>query len=267
MKRRILLFILLLLVTSTLLTGCENKKEKARIKSLVMNELETRYDEKFEIRRIFYDDKRSKWVLEVYPKENNIDDETFFAFVKKDPEERVIENYYTIKNSNLTKIYYRPIIKKMFKENKLRFWANVGIGETNLDTDKIKKIETIFNKIPKITDVRIFIYIFEDVTSTKEKKEAFIKEVWELFKYLKSQNLEWASITVNIYDEDFFKDKDIDHILKVSNWFSSWTSEFDVTEYWKKQTYLLRIREKDYKNIKYIKEIKDKLRKLDWNQK
>ncbi|BDU51242.1 hypothetical protein [Haliovirga abyssi] len=260
MKRRILLFILLLLVTSTLLTGCENKKEKARIKSLVMNELETRYDEKFEIRRIFYDGKRSKWVLEVYPKENNIDKETFFAFVKKDPKERVIENYSSIKEANLTTIYYKSIIKKIFKEKKLYFWGNMGIHIYDekrevLKILKRKKFDFFFENIPNKMHVNIFILIFEDVVSTKKKKEAFIKEVWELFKYLKNQNLEWASITINIYDEDFFKDKDIDHILKVSNWFSSWTSEFDVTEYWKKNYAGLRIEEQDYYKIKSIKDI------------
>ncbi|BDU50634.1 hypothetical protein [Haliovirga abyssi] len=240
MKRKIIIFLILILgilgCKSIDLTNSKKKLalEETRIRALVMNELETRYDEKFEIRRIRYDKRRDKWKLEVYPLENNIDDETFIAYVKKDPKERVIANYYSMKISNLTTMYYRPIIKKIFREKKVYYWTGLG-NDTNKSLKRIKNINKIIKEVPEKLSFHMEMLIFEDVVSTKEKKEAFIKEVWELFKYLKSQNLKWASITINIYDEDFFRDKDIDHILKVSNWFSRGTSEFDVTEYWKKK--------------------------------
>ena len=258
--------LLLIIFLSNLLLGCNGEKEKIRIKTLVMNELETRYEEEFEIKRMFYDQKRSKWVSEVYPKENNIDDETFFAYVKKDPKERGVENYYFMKVSNLTTIYYKPIIKKKFKGKKIYF--SCGIEEhtkKKLDKYKYRTIKNLIEKNGKDVVVHFEIYIFEDVVSTEEKKEEFIKEVWELFKYLKSQNLKWASITINIYDEEFFGNKDVEHILKESNWFSSGTSEFDVFEYRRKKKYVLYIEEKDYKNIENIKDIKKRLRKLDWS--
>ena len=260
MKKRILILLLIILL-SNLLLGCNGEKEKIRINTLVMNELETRYDEEFEIKRTFYDDDRSKWVTEVYPKENNIKDKIFFAYVKSDPKERVVENYSSIKKSNLTTLYYKPIMKKIFKEKKIYFWGNMGIHIYNkkerekLMILKSKNIDSFLKTIPNKMNINIFINIFEDVISTEEKKEKLIKEVWELFKYLKSQNLEWASITVNIYEEEFFKDKDIEHILKVSNWFSRGTREFDVTEYWKKNYAGLWIEEQDYYKIKRIEDI------------
>ena len=253
MKKRILILLLIILL-SNLLLGCNGEKEKIRINTLVMNELETRYDEEFEIKRTFYDDDRSKWVTEVYPKENNINEETFFVDVKKDPEERVVENYYFIKVTNLATIYYRPVIKKIFKEKKLYYLSSIGSYATE-KLDKKKNINDILEKYSKESFITFKILIFEDVTSTEEKKEKLIKEVWELFTYLKSQNLEWASITVNIYEEEFFKDKDIEHILKVSNWFSRGTREFDVTEYWKKNYAGLWIEEQDYYKIKRIEDI------------
>ncbi|BDU50628.1 hypothetical protein [Haliovirga abyssi] len=268
MKKKIIIFLILILG----ILGCKsiditNSKKKlalkeTRIRALVMNELEGRYNEKFEIRRTLYDKGRDKWKLEIYPLENNIDDETFVAYVKYG--KVVIENYSSIKKANLTTIYYRPIIKKIFKEKKLYFWANMGISIYDERREKLKilkrkKFDSFFKTIPNKMFVNIFIYIFGDVTSTEAKKEAFIKEVWELFKYLKSQNLKWASITVNIYDEDFFKDKDIDHILKVSNWFSRGTSEFDVFKYRRKKKWVIWIEEKDYKQIKTIDGIRKKL--------
>ncbi|BDU50626.1 hypothetical protein [Haliovirga abyssi] len=267
MKRKIIIFLILILG----ILGCKsiditNSKKKlaleeTRIRALVMNELEGRYDEKFEIRRIRYDKRRDKWKLEVYPLENNIDDETFVAYVKKDPKERVIENYPSIKEANLTTIYYRPIIKKIFKEKKLYFWGNMGIHiyDEKRDSLKIlkrKKFDFFFNNISNKMHVNIQILIFEDVTSTEAKKEAFIKEVWELFKYLKSQNLEWASIRIKIYDKEFFRDKDIDHILKVSNWFSRGISEFDVFKYRRKQKYSIWVEEKEYYQIKSLDDMK-----------
>jgi len=256
---------LIFLILMLLLLGCESidriderklDLEDKRIQTLVMKELETRYDEKFEIRRTLYDKRKYKWKLEVYPKENNIENEIFIVDVKKDPKERIVENYYSMKNYNLTTIYYRPIIKKIFKEKNLYFGGNIG---TDIPVYRVKNIKKEMEVKPEKKKVNLFIYIFEDAVSTEVKKEKFIKEVWELFKYLKRQDLKCASIRIKIYDEEFFEDKDIEHILKVSSWFSTWTSEFDVFKYRRKQKYSMWVEEQEYDAINNIEDMKKQL--------
>ncbi|BDU50632.1 hypothetical protein [Haliovirga abyssi] len=266
MKRKIIIFLILILgvlgCKSIDITNSKKKLalEETRIRALVMNELETRYDEKFEIRRTLYDKRRDKWKLEIYPLENNINDETFIAYVKYG--KIVLEDYYFMKVTDLATIYYKSTVNKIFKEKKIYYLSSIG-SYAKEKLDKKKKIYDILKKYSKESFITFKILIFEDVTSTEEKKEAFIKEVWELFKYLKSQNLKWASITINIYDEDFFKDKDTDHILKVSNWFSRGTSEFDVFKYRDKMIYNLIIWEQDYKRIKTLSDIRNELYKIE----
>jgi hypothetical protein len=243
-KIKIFLLIILVVVGIKVIKEIKYKMDMKNAKELVMKELVERYDEKFEIRRTAYDKRKEKWMVEVYPLENNIKDETFVAQVTKYDD--VIENYYSIKNANLTTIYYTPIIKKIFKERKLYFWANM---DSDKPITKSKDIKREMEEKPEKTYVNMFISIYEDVTSTEEKKEAFLKEVWKLFKYLKSQNLKWASIRIKIFDSEFFKDKVIDK-----------SSEY---RYYRKQKYSIWIEEKEYYEIDSFDDIKKQLNYME----
>jgi hypothetical protein len=246
-KIKIFLLIILAVLGIKVIKDIKYKMDMKNAKELVMKELVERYDEKFEIRRTTYDKRKEKWMVEVYPLENNIKDETFVAQVTKYDD--VIENYYSIKNANLTTIYYQPIIKKIFKEEKLYFRIGFRTQEANINIKKIKDVNSIFNKYSDKTMVVAKLSIYEDVTSKEEKKEEFLKEVWELFKYLKSQNLKWASIRIKIFDSEFFKDKVIDK-----------SSEY---RYYRKQKYSIWIEEKEYYEIDSFDDIKKQLNYME----
>jgi NDP-sugar pyrophosphorylase family protein len=79
---------------------------------------------------------------------------------------------------------------------------------------KIPTFEELLEYGPEDTYVNIFIYIFEDVITDEKRKKEFLSNVLELLEYLRGQNLKWAQIQVNIYDEEFFKDKDIEYLKR-----------------------------------------------------
>ncbi|WP_243832434.1 hypothetical protein [Orenia marismortui] len=123
--------------------------------------------------------------------------------------------------------------------------------------NKIPTFEELLGYGSEDTYVNIFIYIFEDVITDKEKKEEFLSNVMELLEYLRGQNLKWATIQISIYDEEFFKDKDMDHVLEVSGWFHNGTDEFDVWEYKEKLRYNLLIFKQKYKTIEEKRDIEE----------
>jgi hypothetical protein len=244
-KIKILLIIVLIFIGIKIVKEIKYRIDMKNTKELVMKELVERYDETFEIKRTTYDKRKEKWMVEVYPLENNITDETFVAQVTKYDD--VIENYYIRKITNLTTIYYTPIIKKIFKETKLYFWTNLG-NYSDKKLDKIKSVNNILNDLPEKLSFHINMQVYEDVTSTEEKKEKFLKKVWKLFKYLKSQNLKWASIYIGIYNPDDLNEKEIE-IIKESG------GLYDI----EKEKFYIWIREKEYYEIKTFEDIKNQL--------
>ena len=87
----------------------------------------------------------------------------------------------------------------------------------------------------------------------------------ELLEYLRNQNLKWATLEVKIFDEDFFKNKDIDFILKESNYFhrGSTKLKYSALEYQSYEVYGLKVSKKEFSKVKTIKGLKDELYKQD----
>lgn len=82
-----------------------------------------------------------------------------------------------------------------------------------------------------------------------------MEDVFKLVTFLKDQGVKEARIQIECYDEEFFKDKDIDHILKISENFSSGNGEFDTMEYKFKLRYVLIIEDRELLEINTIEDL------------
>ena len=85
----------------------------------------------------------------------------------------------------------------------------------------------------------------------------------ELLEYLRQQDLKWATIYIKIFDEDFFKDKDIDFILEETDYFHKTSIKFKYSalEYQSYKVYGLRINNQEFFEIETLKDLKKELKK------
>ncbi|WP_018249142.1 hypothetical protein [Orenia marismortui] len=268
-KKRKLGLILMLLIVSVIFTSCmaekvdkeqlaKQKAAKERVAKVhreALEYLKDIYNEEFVIKHTRYIKNAKVWELTAAPKVDQ--DLEFFVRTGGMFGSQFLADYGRRKLIEETKIYYRRIVNKIFK-CKHRSWANM---DTDGEFGYIPTVEEVLEKTPEDTYVNVFIYIFEDVITDKEKKEEFLSNVMELLEYLRGQNLKWATIQISIYDEEFFRGKDIDYLIKETNFFHKGSKKlkYNALEYQSYEVYGLYISRKEFLKINTVKDynIKD----------
>lgn len=250
-----LFFVILLLIS----TGCAKRREynaKAeKVKEEALDYLRETYGEEFVIKHVRYISATGVWELTAAPCEEQ--DFLFFIRTGGTFGDLFMTSYSRLRLQAQANKYYEPVVNQIF--GKKQYFFVTMATDAEYDLKNPPSFEELLEFGAEETYVNIFIYIFEDVIEVKEKKEKFLASVMELLEYLRGQNLMWGTIQASIYDERFFKDKDIEHILKVSDWFYSGTDEFDVLEYRRKQIYGLRIGRTEFHKIKSIEDLEKKI--------
>ncbi|TDX58970.1 hypothetical protein [Orenia marismortui] len=263
--------LLILVIISLVFTGCiaEKKiiKEKeanekvAKVHQEALDYLKNTYNEEFIIKDTRYIRNTKVWELTAAPKSDQ--ELEFIVRTGGTFGNQFLANYSRLKLTYQSKEYYKPILKYIFGK-KIYFYSNTGTYAKFKD-NKIPTFEELLEYSSEETLVNIFIYIFEDVITDKEKKEEFLSNVMELLEYLRGQDLKWATIQVNIYDEEFFRDKDIDLILKETKFFHTGSTKlkYNALEYKSYEVYGLRIDDIEFFEIKTLKDLEGELYKTD----
>jgi len=260
-RRRLLRFgvILILVIVLLIITGCANRREynaKAeKVKEEALEYLKETYGEEFVIKEYRYISATEVWELTAAPCE----DQDFLFFIRTGGTfgDLFMTNYSTVRLTSEANKYYEPVVNQIFGK-KQYFYVTTGT-EAEYDLKNRPSFEELLEFGAEDTYVNIIMYIFEDVIEVKEKKDKFLASVMGLLEYLRRQNLMWGTIQVSIYDERFFKGKDIEHILEVSDWFQMGTDEFSVWEYKRKQMYGLRIGRTKFHKIKSIEDLEKEI--------
>ncbi|WP_018249140.1 hypothetical protein [Orenia marismortui] len=274
-KKRKLRLILMLLIVSVMFTGCmvekvdkeQLAKEKtakervAKVHREALEYLKDTYNEEFVIKDTRYIRNTKVWELTAAPKA--YPDLEFSVRTGGTFGDQFLASYSRLKLTYQADKYYKPVLKNIFGKE-LYFYTTMATRAKFKD-NKIPTFEELLDYGSKDTYVNIFIYIFEDIITDKEKKEESLSNVMELLEYLRGQDLKWATIQVNIYDEEFFRDKDIDLILKETKFFHTGSTKlkYNALEYKSYEVYGLRIDDIEFFEIKTLKDLESELYKTD----
>ena len=248
--KKYLLFVLLLIFF--LSCGNQESKQYEEVKEKALIYLKEGYNEDFIIKDIRYMKASKVYEMMVVPK----DDEDSEFYVKTGGANyggNFVDDYRIIKRAREARTFYKENIAPLFRDVKTRFAGNYYPIED--EYPEHWNFKEFWEKAPdKIVPI-IFIYIFQDVFDDEVKKKRFLEDVFKLVTFLKNQGIKQADIQIECYDEKFFKDKDIDHILKISRNFSRGTGEFDTMEYSFKQKYMLMIEKREFEGIETIEDL------------
>jgi hypothetical protein len=255
----------ILLIISVVFIGCINlddgKAEATKKKEEALKYLENLYNKEFVIKKVRYIEMNEVWEMTAAPKDNK--DLEFFVKTGGKYGKNFVSDYAKIRLTLSSRKYYESILKKIFGR-KIYFYSNTGTY-TKFKNNKIPTFKELLKYGSEKTYVNMFIYIFEDVVSEKKRQEKFLSNVMELLKYLRNQDLKWATVEVKMFDEKFFKGKDIDFILEETNYFHKGSTKLkhNALEYQSYEVYGLKISEKDFAKVETIRDLKDELYKQD----
>lgn len=260
MKKRIkIIGIILLSVLLLISLGCKDKEVK-KVKKKARKYLRETYDKEFVIKEVRYIEANKSWELTCAPQ----DDKNIEFKLRTGGGiwgQNVNDGYANEILSERCTQYYKPILKDIF-DVKIYLWSNMDT-DLKVDYKNLPSFKEIITSGSDSTYVNIFIYIFENVVSPPERKREFLKNVMELLEYMRGQNLKWGQITIRIYEEEFYEDKDIEYILEETNFFhkGSRKLEYNAMEYESYRTYGLGINDDEFFEIETIEELEKELKK------
>lgn len=248
--KKYLLFILLLVFF--LSCGNQESKQYEEVKEKALIYLKEGYNEDFIVKDIRYIEPSRVYEMMVVPK----DDDYAEFYVKTGGAnygDNFVDDYRIIKRAREARTFYKENIAPLFRDVKTRFAGNYYPIEGEYPGHWTFK--EFWEKAPDKIVPLIYMYIFQDVFDDEVKKKRFLEDVFKLVTFLKNQGVKKADIQIACFDEEFFKDKDIDHILKISDYFHKGTGEFDTMEYSFKQKYMLMIEDREFEGIETIEDL------------
>lgn len=244
---------MVLLLAFFLSCGNQESKQYEEVKEKALIYLKEGYNEDFIIKDIRYIEPSKVYEMMVVPKDDE-DSEFYVKTGGANYGDNFVDDYKSMKDAKDATSYFKERIPPLFRDVKIRVWANYNLYEYFQELNDSSFNYIIKNHPSKISP-NIFIYIFEDIFDDEAKKKRFLEDVFNLVTYIRNQKIKQARIQIACFDEEFFKDKDIDHILKISRNFSQGTEEFDTMLYKFKQKYMLLIEDKEFEGIETIKDL------------
>ncbi len=195
-----------LLVLAMFFTGCKDKQEEKNkeIAKQTLEKLKTDYNEEFEIESIKYVTQNDSYILFVHPK---TEPDMSIRVVKwKMAENKLIDDYVSARRYLQTKKHFKPFAESISK----KYLISAGIGgivEKEEYWDVNYSIEDLLKKYNRDITLGIDIFYFFDLN--ENNTEEVCKKVYEMVKYIQDLNVGQVNISIQFYDEEFFKDKDV----------------------------------------------------------
>ncbi len=215
-KSKELFYALLILVM--FFTGCKGSQETKteKVAQQTLEQLKNDYNEEFEIESADYIKETDSYTLFVHPKSEP--DMSFRVIKWKKAGNELIDNYIPNRRDAQTNKIFKPFADSVNTKNLL--FVAVGdpmkAGE-NITDDKIYydmkySIEDLI-KIKK-DKIRVVMMMFFFFDLHEWNREEVCKKIYEMIKYIQDTGVAEADISIQFYDEKFFKDKDVEKILK-----------------------------------------------------
>ena len=253
----ILTFIILIF-----LCGCSKKKVEYEDKSQqiakdTLNQLKLDYKEDFEIESITYTKENDSYVLFVHPKSEP--DISFRVIKWAMGGNNLIDNYIPTRRDAQTNKIFKPFANNINKKNLL--FAAVGDpmkdGENVTDDRVYNNMKYSINDVIKLKkdEIRIVMLMFFFFDLNENNKEEVCKKVFEMVKYIQSLEVAEVDISIQFYDEDFFRDKDVVKINE-KEMGPAGMMNFE-TQYYDNNKVNIIFKEKTLKEFKTIKSYKD----------
>ncbi len=201
--------IMIAIIIFMLLCGCSKKKAEYEDKSQqiakdTLNQLKLDYKEDFEIESITYTKENDSYVLFVHPK--NEPDISFRVIKWAMGGNNLVDDYLDTRRYLQTKKHFRPFAESI--SNKYLISAGIGnIVKRREYWDMKYPIEYLIKKYKNDISLGIKIFFFFDLN--ENNKEEVCKKVFEMVKYIQSLEVAEVDISIQFYDEDFFRDKDV----------------------------------------------------------
>ncbi len=260
----ILTFIILIF-----LCGCSKKKVEYEDKSQqiakdTLNQLKLDYKEDFEIESITYTKENDSYVLFVHPKSEP--DISFRVIKWAMGGNDLIDNYIPLRRALQTRKLFKPFAENI--SSKYLLHGNITGVEKNRTISGLEDqieyweinypIKDFIKKYHKNTRLMVDIFFFFDLN--ENNKEEVCKKVFEMVKYIQSLEVAEVDISIQFYDEDFFRDKDV---VKINEEEMGPAGMMNFqTQYYDNKNINIIFDENNLKEFKRIKSYKDIEKKI-----
>ena len=188
------------------LTSCKDSQKTAteKVTKQTLEQLKTDYNEEFEIESISYVSENDSYILFVHPK---VDPDMSIRVIKwKMAGNKLIDDYISTRRYFQTKKHFKPFAESISK----KYLISAGLGgivRKEKYWDMSNSIENLIKKYSK--DITLGIDIFYFFNLNENNTEDVCKKVYEMIKYIQDLNVGEVNISIQFYDEEFFKDKDV----------------------------------------------------------
>ena len=208
-RNKVLFYILMVL--AIFLTGCKSPQEAKtdKVAKETLEQLKTDYNEDFEIESIKYVRENDSYIVFVHPKTEP--DMSIRVIKWKMAGNKLIDDYVSARRYLQTKKHFKPFAESISK----KYLISAGLGgivKKEEYWDVNYSIEDLLKKYNKDITLGIDIFFFFDLNEWNKKEVC--KKIYEMIKYIQDTGVAEAEISIQFYDEDFFKDKDVVKINK-----------------------------------------------------
>lgn len=257
-RNKVLFYILMTL--AIFLTGCKGSQETAtdKVAKETLEQLKKDYNEEFEIESADYVKETDSYTLFVHPKTEP--DMSFRVIKWKKAGNELIDDYVKTRRGMQSDKFFKHFGDNISEKN-LFSATLVDILDKKEYWDMNYSIEDLIKMHKKDSKIAIRIFLFFDLHEWN--REEMCKKVYEMIKYIQDTEIAKADISIQFYDEEFFKDKDVVKILKeemgpagMMNFDSHYGDKYDLARI----DIGTELGIKDFKTIKSYKDIENKIR-------
>lgn len=216
-RNKVLFYILMIL--AIFLTGCKGSQETAtdKVAKETLEQLKKDYNEEFEIESADYVKETDSYTLFVHPKTEP--DMSFRVIKWKKAGNELIDNYIPKRRDAQTNKIFKPFADSINNKNLLLALIGQPMKPQNGDIMRIKDYYDMSYTAEDLIKlhkekIRFVIDIFFFFDLNEWNRQDVCKKVYEMIKYIQDTGVAEAEISIQFYDEEFFKDKDVVKILK-----------------------------------------------------
>ena len=215
------------------LAGCKDKQEEKNqeIVKQTLEQLKNDYNEEFEIESADYIKETDSYTLFVHPKSEP--DMSIRVIKWKKAGNNLIDDYVKTRRGMQADKFFKHFGDNISKKN-LFSATLVDILDKREYWDMNYSIEDLIKMHKKDSKIVIRLFFFFNLNEWNRKDVC--KKVYEMIKYIQDTGIANADISIQFYDEDFFKDKDVVKINKeemgpagMMNFHSTYSAKYELS--------------------------------------
>lgn len=256
------------MILAIFLTGCKSPKEAKtdKVAKETLEQLKTDYNEEFEIESIKYVKENDSYILFVHPK---TEPDMSFRIVKwRMAGNKLIDDYVVTRRTKQGEKLFKPFADSVNTKNLLFAGLGQPMNPKNGDIMRIKDYYDMSYSTEDLLKlhkekIRIVMMMFFFFDLHEWNREDVCKKVYEMIKYIQDTGVAEVEISIQFYDEKFFKDKDVVKINEeemgpagMMNFDSHYGGKYDLARI----DIGTELGIKDFKTIKTYKDIENKIR-------